>query len=175
MNKKIWLILGGLLVIATIIIGIFFRSKITTKEIITDDFIVTYDTTWKLKKEENGITLKHKKTKSKIQIQCMVLEDSYLDTPLKEIIQDITYSIEEQNDSYQMINTLDSPSNIYDSYSYLYEDDMDQALVNIYKKDNKVIVAYYSAPSEVFDILLDSVDNIFDSIEIKTGEEIKLT
>ena len=52
---------------------------------------------------------------------------------------------------------------------------MDQALVNIYKKDNKVVIAYYSADSEVFDILLDSVDEIFNSIEIKVGEEIELT
>lgn len=173
--KKKWIIFLGILFVITLFVLIFFKTGIRTKDISTNDFFMSYDTTWKLKKEKNGILLKHKKTKSKIEIQSMVLEDNYMDIPLKDIIQDIVYGIEKQNDSYVLINTLESPTTSYESYSYLYEDDMDQALVNIYKKDNKVIVAYFSAESEVFDILLDSVDNIFDSIEIKTGEEIKLT
>ena len=42
-------------------------------------------------------------------------------------------------------------------------------LVNIYKKDNKLVLAYYSASNEYFDIVLDSVDNMFESLEIKSG------
>ncbi len=175
MNKKIWLIFSVVLVFLTFVIVIFFHKNIQTKEVVTEDFQFTYDTTWKIKKGERGVTLQHKKTKSKINIQSLVLDSQYIDVDLDSIIQDITYGIEEQNEGYELINTLEAPSDIYDSYSYLYEKDMEQALVNVYKKDNKVVIAYFSADSEVFDILLDSVDEIFRSIELKVGEEIELT
>ena len=175
MNKKIWLILGVVLVILTIGIVVFVKSSNGFKEVKTDDFVITYDSTWKKVKDKKGVTLKHKKTNSKISIQCKELDDNYLGVSLKDILPDIIYGIEEQNKNNNLINTFDSPSTEYESYSYLYEDNMDQALVNIYKKDNKVIIAYFSADSEVFDIVLDSVDEIFNSLEIKTGEEIELT
>lgn len=173
--KKKWLILVGVLVILTIIIVLITKSSNGFKDVSNDDFTFTYDSTWRVISKKQRITLQHKKTKSKLNIQCLVLDDTYLDTSLQDILPDIIYGIEEQNKDYKLINTFDSPSTVYDSYSYLYEDDMDQALVNIYKKDNKVVIAYYSADSEVFDILLDSVDEIFNSIEIKVGEEIELT
>ena len=156
----------------TIIIMFIINQKVNTKDISTEDFTISYDTTWKPKINNNSVTLKHKKTKSEINIQTKILEDNYMDIKLKEIINDIIYGIEEQNSDYRLINIYDNPSDIYESYSYLYENDMEQTLVNIYKKDNKVVIAYFSANSEVFDILLDSVDNIFNSIEIKTGEKL---
>ena len=175
MKKKEIIILASVLIVLTIVIAIFVNRKVSFKEVKTDDYVFTYDTTWKKVKGEKGVTLKHKKSGSKLNIQCMVLEDSYMDVDLKDIISDITYGIEKQNEGFKLISVLDAPSDKYDSYSYLYEDDMEQALVNVYKKDNKVVIAYFSCESEKFDIVLDSVDNIFDSIEIKTGEEIKLT
>ena len=43
---------------------------------------------------------------------------------------------------------------------------------NIYKKDNKLIVVYYEADSECYDIVLDSVDSILRTLEIYTGEKV---
>ena len=40
------------------------------------------------------------------------------------------------------------------------------------KKDNKVIVVYYEADSECYDIVLDSVDSILRTLEIYTGEKV---
>ena len=175
MKKKDLIILASVLIIITLVIAIFVKGKVSYKEVKTDDYTFTYDTTWKKVKGEKGTTLKHKKSGSKLNIQCMVLDDSYIDVDLKDVISDITYGIEKQNEGFKLISVLDAPSEEYDSYSYLYEDDMEQALVNIYKKDNKIVIAYFSCESEKFDIFLDSVDNIFDSIEIKKVEYIKLT
>lgn len=128
-------------------------------------FKVDYDSTWKLVNKEEFM-LKHKKTGSIISIQSKILEDSYVDTELKYLIQDIMYSIEEQNKDYKLINMSDEVNSEYDSYSYLYEKDMEQVLVNVYKKGNKLVIAYYQADSEVYDIVLDSVDTILASLKI---------
>ena len=79
---------------------------------------------------------------------------------------DIIYGIEEQNKDYRLINMFDSPSDKYQSYSYLYENESNQVLVNVYKKDTKVIITYYEASNEYYDIVLDSVDTILNSLEI---------
>ncbi|MBR6820990.1 MAG: hypothetical protein IKM55_02060 [Bacilli bacterium] len=128
-------------------------------------FNVKYDSTWKLV-NKGEFTLKHKKTGSIISIQSKILEDNYVDTELKYLIQDIMYSIEEQNKDYKLINISDDVDSKYEAYSYLYEKDMEQILVNVYKKGNKLIIAYYQADSEVYDIVLDSVDTILDSLVI---------
>ena len=100
MNKKMWLILGVVLVILTIGIVVFVKSSNGFKEVKTDDFVITYDSTWKKVKDKKGVTLKHKKTNSKISIQCKELDDNYLDVSLKDILPDIIYGIEEQNKDY---------------------------------------------------------------------------
>ena len=65
--------------------------------------------------------------------------------------------------------TEENISEKYEGYSYLYEKGEEQVLVNIYKKDNKLVIAYYSASSEYYDIVLDSVDAMLDSLKIKSG------
>lgn len=128
-------------------------------------FKVEYDSTWRLVNKDE-FTLRHKKTNSIISIQSKILEDNYVDTELKYLIDDIMYSIEEQNKDYELINMSDDIDTKYEAYSYLYEKDMEQVLVNVYKKNNKLVIAYYQADSEVYDIVLDSVDTIFASLEI---------
>ena len=77
-----------------------------------------------------------------------------------------------QNIDYKLINRMSNPTDMYESFSYLYEKDMKQALVNIYKKDNKLIVVYYEADSECYDIVLDSVDSILRTLKIYTGKKV---
>ena len=76
------------------------------------------------------------------------------------------YSIEQQNKDYKLINMSDEAKSDYEVYSYLYEKDMEQVLINVYKKGSKLVIAYYQADSEVYDIVLDSVDTIFASLRI---------
>jgi len=128
-------------------------------------FKVDYDSTWKLIYKDE-FTLKHKKTGSIINIQSKELEEKYVDTSLKYLIDDIVYSIEEQNKDYKLINISDDVNTEYEAYSYLYEKDMEQVLVNVYKKGNRLVIAYYMADSDVYDIVLDSVDTIFASLKI---------
>lgn len=128
-------------------------------------FKVEYDSTWRLVNKDEFM-LKHKKTGSIISIQSKVLEDNYVDTELKYLIDDIMHSIEEQNKDYELINMSDDIDTKYEAYSYLYEKDMEQVLVNVYKKNNKLVIAYYQADSEIYDIVLDSVDTILSSLEI---------
>lgn len=170
-STKIMIVIMVLGLIVTF--GIVSFSKIKIKEYESVNFNVKYDTTWKVEKIHKELRLKHKKTKAILSIQGKVIENNYIDTKLSDLIDDIIYGIEEQNKDYQLINMMESPSSKYDSYSYLYEKDMEQVLVNIYKKDNKVIIVYYQADSEYYDIVLDSVDSILNSLEIVSGEEVK--
>ena len=139
--------------------------SVNTSRMSEGHFTVKYDSTWR--RTNNGeFKLKHKKTGSILNIQSKVLEDNYVDTELKYLIDDIMYSIEQQNTKYKLINTANEVNSKYDSYSYLYEKDMEQVLVNVYKKNNKLVIAYYEANSEYYDIVLDSIDTILDSLEI---------
>ena len=64
----------------------------------------------------------------------------------------------------------DDISDKYQAMSYMFENDSKNVLVNIYKKDAKLIIVYYEAEFKSYDIVLDSVDSILDSLEIKVGE-----
>ncbi len=169
-NKIIILILCIILLVITF--GVGYSIQVFTKNYENDNFIVEYDTTWKVLNSDNELKLEHKKSNAVLSIQCKVLDYNYIDTKLKDIINDIIYGIEQQNTEYKLINVEDSPSDIYESYSYLYEKDNEQVLVNVYKKDTKLIIVYYEADTKYYDIVLDSVDTILDSLEIISGEKV---
>lgn len=169
--KKVLILIIVLILLS---VGISYSLKITIDEYSNNDFKVNYDSTWKKDKkgQSNGLYLIHKKSKAVLNIQAKILDRSYIDTKLKDIVGDIISSIEKQNDSPNLISRLDITNVNYEAYSYLYEVNNTQILVNIYKKDNKVIIAFYEAESEYYDIVLDSVDTILDSLEIKTGIKV---
>lgn len=171
--KKMKYLLLIMVISLLLVFGISYSLNGKIKEFKNDDFKLSYDSTWKITDKSKGLKLSHRKTDSIISIQCKILDNNYMDTKLSDIINDVMYSIESQNGDYKLINRLNSPSDEYESYSYLYENNDSQSLVNVYKKDNKLIMIYYYAQSEYFDIVLDSVDNILSSIEIITGELIE--
>lgn len=162
-NKRLKIII--ILFFISFIIALGVSYSVDMKDAKEGIFTVDYDSTWRLVNKDE-FTLKHKKTGSIISIQSKILEERYVDTELKYLIQDIMYSIEEQNQDYKLINVNDKNDSNYELFSYLYEKDMEQVLVNIYKKGNKLVVAYYKADSEVYDIVLDSVDTILASLKI---------
>ena len=171
--KKRRILILIVLFLGLITLGIIlFLNKTYIREYKTDDFLIKYDSTWKVLENDNNIKLRHRKSGSILEIQCKVLENNYIDTNLKDIIEDVLESIEKQNEGYKLISRSEQPSNKYESFSYLYEKDNVQALVNIYKKDNKLIIIYYVSETKYYDIVLDSVDSILDSLEIITGEGI---
>ena len=128
-------------------------------------FNVKYDSTWRVNNEDY-FSIEHKKSDSTFKILVKELDSNYYDTSLKDLIKDVIYDIEKQNEGFNLINIEDNITDKYDGYSYLYEDQEEQVLVNVYKKGNKLIIAYYQADSDVYDIVLDSVDTILDSLVI---------
>lgn len=170
--KKLKYLVLILIISLLIVFGISYSFRTKVKEYSDNNFKVSYDTTWKVDSKEDGLTLKHKKTDSTLKIQCKELARNYMDTKLSDIIVDIIHSVEIQNSNYVLINNMTISNDKYEAYSYLYEKDKEQVLVNVYKKDNKLIIAFYSSDINYFDIVLDSVEIILDSLEIITGEKI---
>lgn len=169
-NSKIIIFLMVIGILTTI--GVAFSLQIFIQKYENEFFKIEYDTTWKVLDKKEKLVLEHKTSKGILSIQNKKLEINFLDIPLNDIVSDIVYSIEEQNTDYKLINVGDSPSEKYESFSYLYEKGNEQVLVNIYKKDNVLIVVYYQSNSEYYDIVLDSVDTILDSLEIISGEKV---
>lgn len=169
-NKNVIIFLMIIGVLTTI--GVAFSLQIFIQNYSNDQFSVEYDTTWKIVDKEDKLVLEHKVSNSVLSIQTKKLETNYIDIKLSDIISDIIYSIEEQNSDYNLINMIDNPSDKYESYSYLYEKGSEQVLVNIYKDNNLLVIVYYQADSEYYDIVLDSVDTILDSLVITSGEKV---
>lgn len=167
-NKKglVFILIAIIIIIGVVIFLI--NNRIELKEYSNEHIKVTYDTTWKLKDEEE-FNLVHKKSKSSFTIAVKELESNYYDTELKDIVKDVIYDVQTQNKKFTLIDTEENISEKYDGYSYLYENGEGQVMVNIYKKDNILVIAYYEASNEYYDIVLDSVDSILDTLEIKSG------
>lgn len=154
------------LILSLLIVILYFNSKkVEIKNYQNDYYKIKYDTTWNLKNDK----LEHKKSKSRIKVNYKVLDQSYIDIELKDIINDLLYSIEKQNKDYEKImqKKIDNP---YEGYQVLYEDNDVQSLVTIYKKDNVLLFITFNADSEYFDILIDNVETILNSVEIYSGE-----
>lgn len=170
--KKLKYLVFVLIISLFVIFGVSYATREQMKDFSNDDITMEYDKSWKLKKKDNGVNLEHRKTGSELDIQVMILDDNFMDIDLKDIIEDIINSVEIQNSEYYLIGKESYTGSKYDEYSYLYEKDNEQAMVRIIKKDCKLVLAYYEAGSEYYDIVLDSVDTILESLEIKTGEKI---
>lgn len=154
------------LILSLLIVILYFNSKkVELKNYQNDYYKIKYDTTWNLKNDK----LEHKKSKSRIKVNYKVLDQSYIDIELKDIINDLLYSIEKQNKDYKKImqKKIDNP---YEGYQVLYEDNDVQSLVTIYKKDNVLLFITFNADSEYFDILIDNVETILNSVYIYSGE-----
>ena len=84
---------------------------------------------------------------------------------LSVLIDDIISSIQEQNKEYKLISTYEDEMK-YESMSYLFEKDNEQVLVKVCKNNQTILIITYENQSKYFDIVLDSVDNIVNSIEM---------
>lgn len=165
MKKRI-VVIVILMIVSLLIIGkICSLNKNFVKNFSNEIFKVSYDSSWNVNKTKKEFKLLHKKTNSILNIQYKDLGNNYININLKDLISEIIYSIEKQNDDYKLINIVENNKK-YESYSYLYESDDKQVLVNIYKKNTILLIAYYEADIKYFDIVLDSVDSILNSLEI---------
>ena len=136
-------------------------------------FSVSYDTTWKVKSNsDNTLELIHRKSKSTLVIEETDLQDEYQYSVIDDLIDELSYSISDQNKEYKLLSkdkAIVGKDNS-DGYKLLFEDDKNQILVVITKRGAKLRLFTYSAKYEYFDMVLDSVSNIIDSYESTEGK-----
>lgn len=172
-NKK-RLLIFFLVIIILIGIGMFviLESNLNNKihNINEEKYSLEYDNTWKVvSKNENDIELIHKKSKSELNIKINELKDEYQYKTLTEISDYLLYNIQEQNKEYKLIYKENSKitKNSIDAYKVLFETEDSQVAMYYFKQENNIIVITYETTFDYFDILLDSVNSIIYSLNIK--------
>ena len=146
-----------------------FTKNSSIKKVNEDRYAFQYDTTWKLKeKKEDSIVLKHN-SGSRVTIQITELADEYRYATIDELIDELIYNIQKQNNNYKLISKKEDKLTKYEfnGYKLLYENEKEQVMVNLYKKSDKLVSIRFEANNDYFDILLDSVHNIVYNLDIK--------
>ena len=140
-------------------------------------FSISYDSTWKVKsKKANILELVHRKSKSSLVIEETLLQDSYQYSVIDDLIDELSYSISNQNKKYKLLSKAKTKvgKDNSDGYKLLFEDDKNQIMVVITKAGANLRLFTYSAKYEYFDMVLDSASSImesYESTEGKTGTE----
>ncbi len=145
-------------------------NKDLIKELSNDFYLVKYDNSWKIdKQKDNLIIFKHKKSNSSLQLEIVDIEDDYAYRSIDDLIDEVTYSLEESNPDYHLISKQEEQFTQYEDlgYKYLYENGKSQVLVIVYKHSDKLVIGTYEADNDYFDILLDSVQNIIYNFNVK--------
>ena len=166
---KVILFVIILIVILLIIYFVFKKVSFAKQEYVGNYYKVVYDGSWRGNTKDDNLILNHRKSKGTINIYYKLLDNELIDVNLEDIISDIISSLNEQNDGYKMISKVHK-NDKYDSYYLIYEKDNDQSMVSIFKQDNVLVFVVYNNSSDYFDIVMDSVDSIIDSLEIFSGE-----
>ncbi len=166
---KVLLFVVILLVLLVVLYFVFKNVSFGKQEYVGTYYKVQYDSSWSSNTKDDNLILKHRKSKGTINIYYKLLDSELIDANLEDIISDIISSLSEQNDGYKMISKVHNTDK-YDSYYLIYEKNNEQSLVAIFKQDNVLIFIVYNNSSDYFDIVIDSVDSIIDSLEIFSGE-----
>ena len=133
-----------------------------------NNYILKYDTSWKLiSKEEYSAKLKHNK-ESTLNIDIVQLQDEYKYSTIEEMLDKLLYDIAEQNKEYRLISKKEDriTKHYYSGYKLLYEKNDKQTMIVICKKSDKLIMFTYESINDYFDILLDSVNEIIYNFDI---------
>lgn len=154
-----------------VIYKLFIYNKIEIKEFSNSLYKVKYDTTWKLNEQEQSLIFEHKKGAT-IKIEYITLTNDFLYTSLENIVDEISYSIIQENPNYYLIGKepIYVTNNKYEGYQLLYENGENEVLLTLFKKEDKIVSIVYEANYEYFDILLDSVKEIIYNFDLVTKE-----
>ena len=137
-------VLVGILLLAILYPKI---KTIKIKEVENKEYKIQYDNTWKkIKEEENAITLKHK-SGSKCHIEITPLTEEYTYQSIKELIEELRYTIQEENKEFELISEKEAKltKEHYDGYKLLLENEKEQVMMAIFKKGDKLITLEYQA------------------------------
>lgn len=154
------------------IINMFFKNGSIVKDVNKKNYSFQYNKSWNVVKlGDSDVILKHNND-GKIIIQLSDIINKYDYLTIDEIIDETLYSIEKQNSDYKLLykDNVTLTKDKYRGYKFLFENKNNQLMVVLFKKDNKLIMVSYEANNNYFDILLDSVNSIIYSLDIKNEE-----
>lgn len=146
------------------------------KEFKNEYYTFKYNTSWKIKdNNQNSISLINKEN-STLDIKIVTLEDEYRYLPIEDILDEFLYNMQNQNKDYNLLfkEKYSITKNNYEGYKMLYENDKNQAMIIVYKIAEKLIICKYEADNTWFDILLDSAQDVIYNFDI-VDKEIELT
>lgn len=155
--------------ICSLLVISLFKDEITIKELNESTYALQYDSSWKvMERQENSVILEHN-SGSKVTIKISELNDEYKYSDINELIDELMYSIQEQNSNYKLLSSKQDKitKDGFLGYKLLYENDDEQVMVVVYKKSDNLITISYEATADYFDILLDSVHSIIYNLDIK--------
>jgi len=171
LNKyKLALIVALLIIfVGTSLIVLLTDTKIKTKRFENDYYTFEYDNNWNILNESKLTVKLENNTKANLNIEMVNLEDEYKYLDMDSLIDDLLYTIQNQNKEYHLISKKEDKitSNTLDGYKLLYENDSSEAMVVTFKANDKLMIFHYESNHKYFDILLDSVQNIIYHFEIK--------
>lgn len=148
---------------------LLFKNNSYIREFENDYMTLKYDTIWKInKKTLNSVSFTHN-TNSFIDIKTTKLSSNFINSDTQTIADEVRFDIEKQNSKYKLLKDEKKKisENNYDAYKLLYENGESQTLVVIIKNNNYLYVINYTSNNEYFDILLDSVQFILGSLNLK--------
>lgn len=154
------------------IINMLFKNGFIVKDVNKKNYSFQYNKSWNVVKlGDNDVILKHNND-GKIIIQLSDIINKYDYLTIDEIIDETLYSIEKQNLNYKLLykDNVTLTKDKYRGYKLLFENKNNQLMVVLFKKGNKLIMVSYEANNNYFDILLDSVNSIIYSLDIKNEE-----
>ena len=96
------------------------------------------------------------------------LEKQYIVDKIDNFIDNIKIQLQDENASYSLIyeGKATVTEKEYDVYQLLYENDNNETLITVIKRNDKLFIIQYTAENKYFDMLLDNVKNMLWSFEI---------
>lgn len=162
--------------LSIIIVGIIgivlfnvFSNKDVLKDFENDNYVLKYDKSWSIKEKDDYSILLKQGSKAKIKIEIIELTDESKYSSIEDLIDEIIYNIEKQNDNYKLLSKKETTVSKYEynGFKLLYENKDSQVMTTVYKKSDKLIMINYESDNDYFDILLDSVQNIIYNFDTK--------
>ena len=175
-DMMITIVVAAIIVVFGIILILVVQdnTSIKNKELVTDTYILKYDSTWKLRSnDDDSIRLKHKNG-SIIDISIEELPETYKYSNLSSTIDNVLYSIENDNKELKLLKKEIVKINKSDSYKVLYEKGDNESLITIMKKGDKLILFELTSDNKYIDILLDSYNEIVREFKLN-HEDIDLS
>lgn len=154
-------------IIGVIIMKKFIIGKNNIMQIKNSNYEITYTSEWKKSTAgDAGFILKNNKAQIKLDI--IQIEEKNRYKEIEELHDDIIYNINNENREYAFLaeEKQNFTSNNYDGYKLLYETEKTNVLLMVFKDYEKIYIITYEAPTEEFDFLLESAEEIIYSFKI---------